>query len=95
MARLTQKTEYVVRCRRWVRNSKGEKVWEKIVLKAAGEKQALQFYNEILAGDMGSLEPPVKIVVREITERPYKFTGTESSGNGKVSEGSGEGISGC
>jgi hypothetical protein len=60
-------TEYIVRCRRWVRDSSGEKVWETVDLGAVDLKQAQQFYDDIKRGD-GALEKP-NIFARTITER--------------------------
>lgn len=61
------RAEYIVRCRRWVRNLSGEKVWETIDLGAADREQALQFYEDLLDNPLGALESP-KPMVRLVTE---------------------------
>lgn len=66
-----QWTEWIVRCRRWVRNLKGEKVWETVDLPACDEGQARSFYKDIRKGD-GALEDPT-VHVRTITERKVKM----------------------
>lgn len=60
-------TEYIVRCRRWVRDLSGKKVWETVDLAAVDEKQAHQFYDGIKK-DGGALKDP-EIFIRTITER--------------------------
>lgn len=61
-------TEYAVRCRRWIRNISGKKVWETVNLNAVDEAQARQLYDDI-TNDGGALEDP-QIFIREIRERP-------------------------
>jgi hypothetical protein len=61
-------TEYIVRCKRWVRNINGEKVWETVDLKAVNEGQARYFYDDIRKKKGGVLKKPT-IIVRDIIER--------------------------
>lgn len=67
-------TEYSVRCRRWGRTLSGAKKWETVNLGAASEEQALQFYHDIRRKEPGGVLERPQIVVREITERPYRHS---------------------
>jgi hypothetical protein len=69
MVKAKQWTEYIVRCRRWVRDPAGKKVWQTVDLPAATEQQALDFYHDLQKGN-SALEDP-EIIVRTVTEHPY------------------------